>query len=79
MTIQLLGTGCPTCTVLQKNLEQAIEELGLDVTVEHISDIEAILDLGVMMIPALIIDGDRISSGRALSVSRIIELLSAKI
>ena len=57
MKIQVLGTGCPKCKLLAEQTERAVRELGLGEEVEKITDIEEILDFGVMMTPALAIDG----------------------
>lgn len=56
-SVQILGTGCAKCETLKKNAEQAIQELGLDVKLEKITDIMKITSFGVMMTPALAVDG----------------------
>jgi small redox-active disulfide protein 2 len=56
-TVQILGTGCKKCAQLQQSAEQAIAELGIAATVEKIEDINRIVEFGVMMTPALVIDG----------------------
>ncbi len=55
--VKVLGPGCPKCQELMKQTEQAIEELGLDCSVEKITDIMEITTYGVMMTPALVVDG----------------------
>jgi small redox-active disulfide protein 2 len=55
--VQILGTGCAKCDKLKKNAEQAIGELGLAAEVEKITDIGQITSFGVMMTPALAVDG----------------------
>jgi small redox-active disulfide protein 2 len=55
--IQILGTGCPKCKKLAENAEVAAKSLGLEYTVEKVTDIDAILKRGVMMTPALVVDG----------------------
>jgi len=57
-TIQILGTGCSKCKQLQANAEQAMNDLGLEATVEKIQDINEITRFGVMMTPALAVDGE---------------------
>lgn len=57
MRIQILGTGCPKCKKLTENAEAALREMGLDCTVEKVSDINEIMKFGVMMTPALAVDG----------------------
>lgn len=75
MKIEVLGTGCPKCQSLAKNVEAAVRELGLAATVEKVMDIEAIAERGVMATPALAIDGEIKSVGRALTVGQVRVLL----
>ncbi len=55
--IQILGTGCPKCKKLAENAEIAAKALGIDYTVEKVTDIGEIMKFGVMMTPALAVDG----------------------
>ena len=57
ITIQILGTGCPKCKQLALNAEVAAKALGLEYTLEKVTDINAILDFGVMITPALAVNG----------------------
>ena len=75
MKIEILGTGCPKCQSLAKNVETAVRELGLPATVEKVTDIDAIAKRGVMATPALAIDGEIKSAGRALTVGQVRALL----
>ncbi|MFA5420787.1 MAG: thioredoxin family protein, partial [Patescibacteria group bacterium] len=76
MTIKILGTGCPNCQKLTKNVEEAIISLGLsDITIEKVEDIDKIIGMGVMSTPALAIDNEVKSSGRILSIEEIKDLL----
>jgi len=74
--IQVLGTGCAKCTKLKENAEAAVKELGVDATVEKIEDINVITGFGVMMTPALAIDGEVKMVGKVASPEQIKELLS---
>ncbi len=56
--IQILGTGCPKCKKLAENAEQAAKEAGIEYTLEKVSQINDIMKMGVMMTPALAIDGE---------------------
>ncbi len=56
--IQVLGTGCPKCEKLKKNAEEAVRLSGVEAMVEKITDIGTITSFGVMMTPALAIDGE---------------------
>lgn len=62
--IQILGTGCPKCKQLTENAEKAAKELGIDYQIEKVTDINKIMDFGVMMTPALAIDGEVKSVGK---------------
>jgi len=55
--IQILGTGCPKCKKLAENTETAAKELGVDYEMEKVTDLNAIMAFGVMMTPALAVDG----------------------
>ncbi len=56
--IQILGTGCPKCKKLVENAEAAAKELGIEFEIEKVTDINEIMKFGVMMTPALVVDGD---------------------
>lgn len=57
-TIQILGTGCAKCNKLAEASKAAADELGLDYEIEKITDMMRFADFGVMMTPALAVDGD---------------------
>lgn len=57
MKIQILGTGCPKCTKLAELADQAAQSLELDYKLEKVTDINDIIAMGVMMTPALVVDG----------------------
>ena len=75
MRIQILGTGCPKCITLEKNAESAVKKLGIDATIEKITDVDKILDMGVMITPALAIDGIVKSAGKVLNVEEIEKII----
>ena len=75
-TIQILGTGCPKCKQLFANAEEAIRAGGLDATVEKVEKIPEIMKFGVMMTPALAVDGEVKSAGKVLSAEEIGKLVS---
>ena len=56
--IQILGTGCPKCKKLAENAESAAQAAGVEYTIEKITDINEIMAFGVMMTPALAVDGE---------------------
>jgi len=79
MIIKILGSGCPKCQTAEQNAKKAIEELDLkDVQVEHIYDINKIVEMGVMMTPALAVDEEIVVSGKIPTVEEIKEILKGK-
>ena len=74
--VQVLGPGCAKCEKLKHNAEEAVEQSGVEATVEKITDINVITGFGVMMTPALAIDGEVKSVGKVLSSGDIKKLLT---
>ena len=74
--VQILGTGCAKCEKLTHNAEEAIRQSGTEATVEKITDITQITSFGVMMTPALAIDGAVKLIGKVPSPEEIAKLLS---
>ncbi len=74
--IQVLGPGCAKCAKLKENADKAVQELGTEASVEKIEDINAITQFGVMMTPALAVDGEVKSVGKVPSVDEIKKLIS---
>ena len=64
MKLQVLGTGCPKCKKVAELAEEAVKELGADAEVVKVTDINEIMNFGVMMTPALAIDGEVKVAGR---------------
>jgi small redox-active disulfide protein 2 len=64
MNIKVLGTGCPKCKALYQKVEQVVAKNGFEAKLEKVERIEDIMSYGVMMTPALVIDGAVKSSGR---------------
>jgi len=75
MKIQILGTGCPKCQKLTESTEAAAKELGLQYELEKVKEIAQIMAFGVMMTPALAVDGKVKVSGKVPSVEEIKRLL----
>ena len=71
MKIEILGTGCPKCEELAKNAAAAVEELGLAAVVSKVTDIVEIANRGVMMTPALSVDGDIKLVGKVATVEEL--------
>ena len=75
MVIKILGTGCPKCKKLEENARQAISSLSGDMTVEKVTDLNQIMNYGVMLTPALVIDEEVKSVGKVLSSDDIKKLI----
>jgi len=73
--LQILGTGCPKCIKLMQQAESAARELGIEYEIEKVTDIEKIMSFGVMMTPALVVDGKVKVVGKVPSVEEIKEML----
>ena len=71
MKIEILGTGCAKCKKVTDNVNRAVDELGLDIQVEKVEDINRILDYGVMMTPGIVIDGEVKVAGKIPDVNQI--------
>jgi small redox-active disulfide protein 2 len=75
MKLQILGTGCAKCNALTQATEQAAKALGLPYELEKVTDLKQIMSFGVMMTPALVVDGKVKLSGKVPSVDDLKKLL----
>ena len=73
--IEVLGTGCAKCKKLRKNVEKAVREAGSNATVENVESLDKIMEYGVMMTPALVVDGEVKVTGRIPGVDEIKKLI----
>lgn len=76
MEIKILGTGCANCKTLEKGTHIAVEQLGIDATIEKVEDIVKIMSYGIIRTPGLVIDGKVVLSGRVPNVEEIKELIA---
>ena len=76
MDIKILGTGCPKCKALEKITRDVIAENGIDATVSKVEEIMDIVKFGVMMTPALVVDGKVVLKGRVPSKEEVKQLLT---
>jgi len=74
--IEILGTGCAKCKRLFANVEQAVKELKMTADVIKVEDLDAIVESGVMLTPALLINGEVVAEGRVPDVNEIKSLLT---
>jgi small redox-active disulfide protein 2 len=75
MKIEVLGTGCMKCKRLLKNVEVAVRELGIAAEIKKVDDITEIINRGVMLTPALVVEGEMKVSGRVADVKELKEIL----
>ena len=73
--LQILGTGCPACAELAANAAAAADGLGIDYEIVKVTDVNEIVGFGVMMTPALAVDGEVKVAGRVPGVEEIAGLL----
>ncbi len=76
MKIEILGPGCPKCAKTTEMIEKIIREAGVEADVQHITDINAIVDRGVMMTPAVIIDGQIKVEGKIPSEQQVLSWIN---
>lgn len=75
MKVQILGSGCAKCKLLEEHARQAVAELGIQAEIQKVMDPETIVEMGVMMTPALAIDGVVKSAGRVLTKEQVASYL----
>lgn len=74
-SVKILGSGCKKCNELEANTKQALEQLGMDSTIDHVTDFSQIASYGVMTTPALVVDGKVVAFGKVLKTDEVIKLL----
>ena len=72
--IKVLGAGCKSCHEQYENAKKAVEELGLSVEVEYITDMEKVMAYGVMSMPTLVVNEQVVSMGKVLKAAEVIKL-----
>lgn len=79
MIIKIIGAGCEKCNELYKNVQEAVQQLGLEAQIEKVEDLVEIVNLGVMTVPSLMVNGKLVLSGRVAKVKNIVELLEKNV
>ena len=77
-SIKILGPGCANCVNLEKQARQAVEQLGLDATIEKVTDYTEIAGYGIMRTPGLVVDEQVVLSGRVAKPAEIAQLLAGR-
>lgn len=74
--VKVLGSGCAKCNQLEASTKAALEQLGMDTTIEHVTDFSEIAAYGVMTTPALVVNDKVISYGKVLKTEEVVALLN---
>lgn len=74
-SIKVLGAGCKSCHQMYENTKQAVQNQGLDVDVEYITDMEKVIQYGAMSMPVLVVNEKVVSVGRVLKPKEIEKLI----
>lgn len=73
--VKVLGSGCAKCNQLKEATKAALEQLGMDTAIDHVTDFSQIAAYGVMTTPALVIDGKVVSYGKVLKTDEVVKIL----
>ncbi len=74
-SVKVLGSGCTKCNQLAEATKAALEQLGMDTTIDHVTDFSQIAAYGVMTTPALVVDGKVVSYGKVLKTDEVVKIL----
>ena len=74
-SVKVLGSGCAKCNALEAAAVEALKELGMDETIDHVTDFSKIAAYGVMTTPALVVDGKVVSFGKVLKKDEVVKIL----
>jgi|LSQX01.1.fsa_nt_gb small redox-active disulfide protein 2 len=74
-SVKVLGSGCVKCNQLEAATKAALEQMGMDTTIDHVTDFAQIAAYGVMTTPALVVDGKVVSYGKVLKTDEVIKIL----
>jgi len=77
MVIKILGSGCANCVKLEETARRAVADLGIDATVEKVTDLNDIISYGVMTTPALVVDEQVKVAGRVPSSEEVKRILQS--
>ena len=73
--IKVLGSGCKNCHILYENAKEAVKAIGLNIEVEYVTDMQKIMEYGVMSMPALVVNERVVSMGKVLKAADVEKLL----
>ena len=75
MKIEILGPGCPNCTKLYENVQEALRVTGKDAEIVKVTDIIKITEYGIMLTPSLVVDGEVKTVGKVLTAEEIVTII----
>lgn len=78
MKIEIVGPGCPRCIATEKNVKEAVKQLGIQAEITKVTNVTEFAKKGVMFTPGVIVDGKVVISGKIPTVAEIKEVLSSK-
>jgi small redox-active disulfide protein 2 len=73
--VKILGSGCAKCNQLEEATKEALQQLGIDSAIDHVTDFSQIAAYGVMTTPALVVDGKVVSYGKVLKTDEVVKIL----
>lgn len=79
VNIKVLGSGCAKCNNLEELVKKAVAELGVDATIEHVTDFAQIMQYGIMSTPALVIDEQVKFAGQVPPQDKIVQVIAAAV
>lgn len=74
-SVKVLGAGCKSCHEMYENTKEALDRMGLDVSVEYVTDMEKVMTYGIMSMPGLVVNENVVSMGKVLKPADIEKLL----
>jgi len=74
-SVKILGSGCAKCNSLEAATKEALQILGMETSIDHVTDFAKIAAYGVMSTPALVVDGKVVSYGKALNTQEVVKVL----
>lgn len=73
--VKILGSGCKKCNELEANTKEALQQLGMDTAIDHVTDFAQIASYGVMTTPALVVNGKVVAFGKVLKTDEVVKIL----